>query len=156
MKTVRIFAVIISILVFSILTFLKSQPIKTFEKNFASFFNQKPNWGAEKYPTSFSEFNKLGDYSYKWGLTFFFTFFYIASTYLLIYGLFANKKALGYLHFIYLLLFFLIGIFATIGLISHRFDIGFGVVQYLKRLIQGIYLAMFFVIYFWKIAPLKK
>lgn len=155
MKTVRILAVIVSILLFSILTFLKSQPIKTFEKSFASFFNQQPNWSTEKYPISFSEFSKLGIYSYKWGLTFFFTFYYIAATYLLIYGLFANKKAFGYLHFIYLLLFFLIGFFATVGLVSHRFDIGFGVVQYLKRLIQGIYLAMFFTLYFWKIAPLK-
>lgn len=156
MNTIRKIALILSVSIFLILTFIKNQPVKIFEKNVAALFNQKPDWGTEKYPKSFFEFNKLSNYSYKWVLTFFYSFFYVFATYLMIFGVFNHKKPFITLNYTYTILLILIILFAILGLLTQRFDIGFGLVHYLKRLIQNVYLAMFFVIYFWKIAPLKK
>lgn len=150
MKKFRIIAVFFSVLIFVIFTYIHSHPRVAFEESVATFFNQKTNWGTEKYPHSLNEIHKLNTYSYKWALVFFYTFFNILATYLLIFGLFANKKHAITMLYVYMFLFGMIAFFLIIGLATHRFDIGFGVVQYLKRFMQSIYPAMFFVIYFLK------
>jgi len=155
LKILRISGVIFSILIFFTLTFIRSQPSKLFERNLAKQYDQKPDWGSEKYPQNINQLSKLSSYSYKWILNSIYTICYVGATYLLVFGLFPYKKVIVQMHYVYVMIFGLIVLFASIGLVSHRFDVGFGIVQYLKRLIQGLYLTMFFLIYFWKINPVK-
>ena len=108
-------------------------------------------FSPEKYPTSINNVNRIFDYSYKWWMTIFFIGMYVLLNILLVYLLFPASFNLLSFVIVYgsLLVFSLV--FIVLGFAFNNYRVGFGSVQYIKNVIQTPYIALFFILYYWKI-----
>lgn len=121
------------------------------ESWFASQFQSVKEFSAEKYPINFHSIANLWNQKYKWAFTISFTTLFSLASLGCVWFLFPFKVVFRNMIFIFISIFGLIILFSIFSLISHRYDLGFGVVHYLKKLLHSAYLTLFLILYYWKI-----
>lgn len=151
MKWLRHILLSISVAVILLLLYFR----RKIELAFASLFSQAWNVSADKYPTSFSNIDKLFIYSYKWAFTGFFTFFFILANICFVWSLFPKRIVFVTQLKVYSLVVLLIVFFSILSISTGNYQVGFGVVYFIKKALQTPYLSLFFILYYWKINPPK-
>ncbi len=121
------------------------------ELYFAQLFHTKKNFSAEKYPIDFKNFQILFSYGYKWSFSIVFTAIYSLCSFGLVWLLFPFKNVARTMIILYGSIFLLMIFFSLISLLMHNYESGFGIVYYLKKLVQTPYLTIFLILYYWKI-----
>jgi len=118
---------------------------------FAALFHSRKEFSSEKYPTDLDSLPKLWQQSYKWVFTISFTSLFSLFSLACIWFLFPQKKVLNEVLIIFSLVFMLIIFFSIVSIATHSYQLGFGAVLYLKKLLHTPYLTLFLILYYWKI-----
>ncbi len=121
------------------------------ENFFAQQFHTHKEFSSDKYPTDFNSISLLWQQGYKWAFTVSFTILFSLLSLGCVWFLFPYKNVLNGILFIFAIVIVLIFFFSIISLATHSYQLGFGVVLYLKKLLHTPYLTLFIILYYWKI-----